>query len=85
LQRIVSIVGKEELSRQERVIFDRAKKLQNFLTQPFFVTEAYTGKPGAYVELENTVAGCQKIITGILDAVPDEKFYMIGRIEEVSV
>lgn len=85
LQRIVSIVGKEELSRQERVVFDRAKKLQNFLTQPFFVTEAYTGKPGEYVELESTVAGCEKIISGTLDAVPDEKFYMIGKIEEVSI
>lgn len=85
LQRIVSIVGKEELSKQERVIFDRAKKLQNFLTQSFFVAEAYTGKKGAYVSLENTIAGCEKIISGSLDSIPDEKFYMIGQIEEALI
>jgi F-type H+-transporting ATPase subunit beta len=82
LQRIVSIVGKEELSKQERVVFDRAKKLQNFLTQSFFVAEAHTGMKGSYVTLENTVKGCESIIAGALDSVADEKFYMIGGIEE---
>ncbi|MDP3791106.1 MAG: F0F1 ATP synthase subunit beta [Candidatus Omnitrophota bacterium] len=85
LQRIVSIVGKEELSKQERVIFDRARKLQNFLTQSFFVAEAYTGQKGAYVSLENTIAGCEKIVSGGLDSIPDEKFYMIGQIEEALI
>ena len=84
LQRIVSIVGKEELSKQERVIFDRARRLHSFLTQPFFVAEAYTGKPGVYVGLESTIAGCEKILSGSLDQAPDEKFYMIGKIEEAS-
>ncbi|MCX5665555.1 MAG: F0F1 ATP synthase subunit beta [Candidatus Omnitrophica bacterium] len=85
LQRIVSIVGKEELSKQERVIFDRAKKLQNFLTQSFFVAEAYTGMKGSYVTIENTIKGCESIISGVLDMKPDEKLYMIGTIEEALI
>ncbi|MDO8536210.1 MAG: F0F1 ATP synthase subunit beta [Candidatus Omnitrophota bacterium] len=85
LQRIVSIVGKEELSKQERVVFDRAKKLQNFLTQSFFVAEAHTGMKGSYVTLENTIKGCDNIISGALDAKADEKFYMIGGIEEATI
>jgi len=85
LQRIVSIVGKEELSKQERIVFDRAKKLQNFLTQSFFVAQAHTGKKGAYVALESTVKGCEKILSGALDAVGDNKFYMIGPVEEALV
>jgi len=85
LQRIVSIVGKEELSKQERVIFDRAKKLQNFLTQSFFVAEAHTGKSGAYVALEKTITGCEKIVSGDLDSVSDGKLYMISGIEEARI
>jgi F-type H+-transporting ATPase subunit beta len=84
LERIVAIIGKEELSKHEKIIFDRARKLQNFLTQPFFVAELYTGKPGAYVSLEKTLAGCEKIISGRMDNVPDDKFYMIGAIDEIS-
>ncbi|RLG33833.1 F0F1 ATP synthase subunit beta [Methanosarcinales archaeon] len=82
LEKIVSIIGKEELSRQEKIIFDRAKKLQNFLTQPFFTAEIYTGKKGRYVSLEETISGCERIISGRLDNVPEERFYMIGNIEE---
>jgi F-type H+/Na+-transporting ATPase subunit beta len=84
LQRIVSIVGKEELSKQERTIFDRAKKLQNFMTQPFFVAEVHTGHKGQYVPLEENIAGCEKIITGVFDAVPEDKFYMIGGADQVE-
>jgi len=78
LERIVAIVGKEELSKQERVIFERARKLQNFLTQPFFTGEAYTGKKGVYVALEDTLSGCERIVSGRVDSVPEDKFYMIG-------
>jgi len=78
LQRIVSIIGKEELSKQERIIFERAIKLQNFFTQPFFTGEAYTGIKGVYVSLEDTMAGCEQIVSGRYDTVPEDKFYMIG-------
>jgi len=84
LQRIVSIIGKEELSKQERLIFERAKKLQNFLTQPFFTGEMYIGIRGVYVPLEETIAGCEKIISGRMDSVPEDKFYMIGNIAQVE-
>lgn len=83
LQRIVSIIGKEELSRHERVIFERAKKLQNFFTQPFFTAELYTGKEGVFIPLEETLLGCEQIISGRWDATPTNKFYMIGNIESL--
>jgi F-type H+-transporting ATPase subunit beta len=81
LERIVSIIGKEELSSEERIIFDRAKKLQNFLSQPFFTAEVYTGKPGVYVSLEDTISGCERIMSGELDKVDESKFYSIGKLE----
>jgi len=78
LERIVSIIGKEELSKQERIIFERARKLQNFLTQPFFAGEVYTGKKGIYVSLEETVLGCERIVNGRVDSWEEDKFYMVG-------
>jgi F-type H+-transporting ATPase subunit beta len=84
LQRIVSIIGKEELSKQERTIFERAGKLQNFLTQPFFTGELYTGMKGVYVPLEETILGCEKIVSGRVDAIPEDKFYMIGPISQIE-
>lgn len=84
LQRIVSIIGKEELSKQERIIFERARKLQNFFTQPFFTAELYTGKKGTYVPLEETISGCEKIIAGSFDSIAEDKFYMIGPIEQAN-
>ncbi len=81
LERIVSIIGKEELSPQERTAFERARKLQNFLTQPFFAGKIYTGVDGQYVNLEDTLAGCEKIINGDMDKVEESKLYMIGKIE----
>jgi len=82
LQRIVSIIGKEELSKQERIIFERAIKLQNFLTQPFFTGELYTGIKGVYVPLEDTIQGCEKIISGRLDSLSEDKLYMIGALTD---
>lgn len=84
LQRIVSIIGKEELSKSERIIFERAVKLRNFLTQPFFTGELYTGIKGVYVTLEEAIIGCEQIISGRLDSLPEEAFYMKGSIEQVK-
>ncbi len=82
LRRIVSIMGIEELSKHERILYERAKKLQNFLTQPFFTAELYTGRRGVYVPLEETLKGCERIISGRVDSIPAEKFYMTGGLEE---
>ena len=78
LRRIVSIVGVEELSKEDRTLFERARKLRNFLTQPFITAEVFTGKKGEYVKLEETLEGCEKICSGELDNVTDSDFYMIG-------
>jgi F-type H+-transporting ATPase subunit beta len=78
LLRIVSIIGKEELSREEKIVFERARKLQNFLTQPFFTGEVYSGIKGVFVPLEETIAGCERIVSGRMDKLAEEKFYMIG-------
>lgn len=78
LRRIAIVIGVDELSASDRIIYDRARKLQNFLTQPFFVAEAYTGRKGAYVTIPETLEGCEKIITGRLDQKPEDEFYLIG-------
>lgn len=80
LRRIVLVVGIDELSYSDRIIYERARKLQNFLTQPFFVGEAYTGRKGEYVTLEQTLDGCEKIISGKMDSRKEEEFYLIGAI-----
>lgn len=82
LERIVSIIGKEELSAPEKIIFDRARKLQNFLSQPFFTAQTYTGKEGFYVPVEDTISGCEMIINGKMDKVDESKLYMTGVIKE---
>ncbi|MBN3038723.1 MAG: F0F1 ATP synthase subunit beta [Candidatus Omnitrophica bacterium] len=78
LRRIVSIIGIEELSKEDRVVFERAQRLRNFLTQPFFTAELYTGKPGEYVPLIKTIEGCERIVGGELDRTPAEELYMLG-------
>ena len=80
LQRIVAIIGKEELSRAERIIYDRARKLQYFLSQPFFTAELHSGRKGCYVPLEETLGGCERIMAGSCDALPDERLYMRGEL-----
>ncbi|MDD5643959.1 MAG: F0F1 ATP synthase subunit beta [bacterium] len=80
LRRIVSIIGIEELSREDRIMFERAQRLRNFLTQPFFTAEIYTGKKGEYVPLEKTIRGCERIISGEMDKIPAEDLYMTGEI-----
>lgn len=80
LRRIVAVIGVEELSQADRMLFERARKLKNFLTQPFFVAVAHTGKKGEYVSLEETLAGCEKIISGGVDAIDPSQLYMIGKL-----
>ena len=82
LRRIVAVIGIEELSQADRILYERARKLQNFLTQAFFVAEIYTGKKGAYVTIDETLEGCDKIISGRADSIPEKEFYLIGKYPE---
>lgn len=84
LKSIIAVLGKDELSLEDRTAVERAEKLIKFFTQPFFTSERYTGMEGKYVKLEDTVRGVQKIISGELDGIPEEHFYMKGTIEEVE-
>lgn len=81
LRRIVSVIGVEGLSQTDRTIYERARKLRNFLTQPFYVAEVHTGRKGEYVPLEETLKGCEKIISGEMDKVEADHLYMIGKIQ----
>lgn len=83
LRDIIAILGMEELSEEDKLTVMRARKLQKFLSQPFFVAEAFTGTKGAYVRLEDTIKGFKKIISGELDDIPESNFYMAGTIDEV--
>lgn len=82
LQDIIAILGVDELSVEDRLIVARARKIRNFLSQPLFVAETFTGKPGKYVTIEETIKGFQMIIDGKLDDLPEQAFYMVGTIEE---
>ncbi|GBE35682.1 ATP synthase subunit beta [bacterium BMS3Bbin06] len=84
LQDIIAILGMEELSEDDKLVVSRARKIQRFLSQPFHVAEAFTGTPGKYVKLEDTIKGFQSIIDGRYDDVPEQAFYMVGTIEEVE-
>jgi len=80
LKRIVAVIGVEELNKEDQKIFLRAEKLFNFMTQPFHVSEVFTGKKGEYIPTEDNVEGCAKIITGDFDHLKAEDFYMIGKV-----
>jgi len=84
LQDIISILGIEELSEIDRKTVDRARKIQRFLSQPFFVAEPFTGRAGKYVTLQETIKSFQDILDGKYDDQPEENFYLKGKIEEVS-
>jgi F-type H+-transporting ATPase subunit beta len=84
LQDIIAMLGIEELSPADRLIVRRARRLERFLTQPFFLTEEFTGRKGRHVPLDTTLAGCDKILSGELDKVPEEAFFMIGGVEELG-
>ena len=83
LQDIIAILGIDELSEEDKQIVRRARKMQRFLSQPFFVAEAFTGKPGKYVKVEDTVKGFAELISGNLDHIPEQCFYMAGALDEV--
>lgn len=82
LRDIISILGIDELSDEDKLIVARARKLQRFFSQPFFVAEAFTGVKGKYVKLEDTIKGFRMIVEGKLDHLPEQSFYMVGPIEE---
>ena len=83
LQDIIAILGIEELSDEDKLIVARARRIQRFLSQPFFVAEAYTGRKGAYVPLKETIRGFDEIISGKHDTLPEQAFYLCGAIEDV--
>ena len=83
LQDIIAILGMDELSDEDKLAVQRARKIQRFLSQPFFVAEAFTGRPGKYVPLKDTIRGFKGIIEGEYDEIPEQAFYMAGGIEEV--
>jgi F-type H+-transporting ATPase subunit beta len=83
LQDIIAILGIDELSEDDKLLVSRARKIQKFLSQPFFVAEAFTGLPGRYVKLEDTVRSFRDIVEGKCDHIPEQAFYMAGTIDEV--
>ncbi len=82
LQDIIAILGLDELSEEDRTIVARARRIERFLSQPFFVAEVFTGSPGKYVSLEKTIQGFKRILAGELDDLPEQAFYLVGDIEE---
>ena len=82
LQEIIAILGMDELSEEDRMVVDRARKIEKFLSQPFHVAEVFTGSPGKFVELKDTIAGFKGIVDGLYDHMPENAFYMVGSIEE---
>jgi len=83
LKRIVAVIGVDELNKEDQKIFKRADKLYNFMTQPFHVSEVYTGKKGEYVSIDENVEGCSRIINGDFDDFRKEDFYMIGKVPRI--
>jgi F-type H+-transporting ATPase subunit beta len=82
LQDIIAILGMDELSEEDKLTVSRARKIQRFLSQPFFVAETFTGAPGKYVPMKEAVKGFKGIIEGQYDELPEQAFYMVGTIEE---
>jgi F-type H+/Na+-transporting ATPase subunit beta len=85
LQDIIAILGMDELSDEDKVIVQRARKIERFLSQPFFVAEQFTGTPGKYVRLEDTIRSFQEVLDGKHDDLPEQAFYLVGSIEDVLV
>src|SRR5262249_25867178 len=83
LQDIIAILGIDELSDDDKLSVSRARRIQNFLSQPFHVAEQFTGFPGKYVKIADTIKGFQEIVDGKHDNIPEQAFYMQGTIEEV--
>ena len=83
LQDIIAILGMDELSDEDKIVVARARKIQRFLSQPFFVAEEFTGLAGKYVPLEETIQGFKGIVNGDYDDIPEQAFYMQGTIDDV--
>ncbi|MDP8264671.1 MAG: F0F1 ATP synthase subunit beta [Candidatus Aceula lacicola] len=83
LKRIVAVIGIEELNKEDRLVYSRAQKILNFMTQPFTVSEVFTGKKGEYVSIEDNVEGCARILSGDYDKTKPEDFYMIGKAPKI--
>ncbi|MGH8572027.1 MAG: F0F1 ATP synthase subunit beta, partial [Gammaproteobacteria bacterium] len=84
LRDIIAILGMDELSETDKLTVSRARKIQRFLSQPFFVAEVFTGSPGKYVPLKETIKGFKGIVEGEYDSLPEQAFYMLGSIEEAT-
>jgi F-type H+-transporting ATPase subunit beta len=84
LQDIIAILGMDELSEDDKLVVARARKIQRFLSQPFAVASQFTGTPGRYVPLKETIDGFDEIVQGKLDALPEQAFYMVGNLEEAK-
>jgi len=84
LQDIINILGMDELSDDDKITVQRARKVEKFLSQPFFVAEQFSGTPGKYVKLEDTIKGFKGIVSGEYDGLPENAFYMVGTIEEAA-
>ncbi len=82
LQEIIAILGIDELSEEDKLTVGRARRIERFLSQPFFVAEVFTGSPGKYVSLNDTIVGFEKILNGELDNLPEQSFYLVGTIDE---
>jgi F-type H+-transporting ATPase subunit beta len=82
LQDIIAILGMDELSEEDKLIVARARRIEQFLSQPFFVGEVFTGRPGRYVKLEDSIRGFKMLVGGEFDELPEQAFYMCGPIEE---
>ena len=83
LQDIIAILGMDELSEEDKVVVSRARKVQRFLSQPFFVAETFTGTSGEYVDIKDTIKGFREILDGKHDDLPEQAFYMVGTIDQV--
>jgi len=83
LQDIIAILGMDELSEEDKVIVGRARRIQRFLSQPFTVAAQFTGMPGKYVKLEDTISSFERVVQGEFDQLPEQAFYMVGGIDEV--
>ena len=82
LQDIIAILGMDELSEEDKITVARARKIQKFFSQPFHVAETFTGQPGAYVSLSETIRGFKEILEGKHDALPEQAFFMVGTIDQ---
>ena len=83
LQDIIAILGIDELSEDDKATVARARRLQRFASQPFFVAEVFTGRPGAYVSIKDTVASFKEILEGKTDTLPEQAFFLAGTVEDV--